>query len=284
MILDTALARRSNFIRKGFAYALQAPRTIRRSFCRPSEYQRHPPIVVNSVPKSGTHLLMQVARALPGNRYYGSFLAQYPSLTMRPRSQPEINFHLTRAVPGEVMGAHLHYSEHTEKALSRINALHLFIYRDPRDVLISEANYLASMNRWHAMHNLFSRFDTEDARVELAIVGCDKAGFPNVKARLYPYLQWLGRRSVIAIRYEDMVGPQALAVLDRVLDEWRQRGGLGDVTSEALLAAINPEKSHTYHSGGIEKWRSKLSAENKALFAANAEDLAIAYGFGATFR
>lgn len=94
--LDLPITRRSNLVRKGLAYAMQAPRTARRLVSGPKAFQARPPVIVNSIPKSGTHLLMQIARALPDTRYYGSFLAQTPSISLKLRSQDAVNFHIKR--------------------------------------------------------------------------------------------------------------------------------------------------------------------------------------------
>ncbi|WP_293418517.1 hypothetical protein, partial [Phenylobacterium sp.] len=66
------------------AYGLQVPRAIERQRSTPASYASSPPIIVNSIPKSGTHMLMQVARAMPGTRYYGSFVARIPSWSKTP--------------------------------------------------------------------------------------------------------------------------------------------------------------------------------------------------------
>ncbi|MDO8902475.1 MAG: hypothetical protein Q7V15_14095, partial [Phenylobacterium sp.] len=185
-------------------------------------------------------MLMQVARSLPNGRYYGSFLAQTPSLTMRLRTQPEIDFHIGRIVPGEVVGAHLHYTEASNERIKSINALHLFIYRDPRDVLLSEAHYLGEMNRWHALHKIFAEAPSQEAGVTLAINGSDDPRFPGVVERYSPYAGWLQAEGALAIRYEDAVGPARDSVIERVLQAWRDRGGRGDISLSELTAAIDP--------------------------------------------
>ena len=66
--------------RKTKALANRAPRAIARLTASPHDYQTRPPIIVNSLPKSGTHLLMQVAQALLETIQYGSFITQTPCL------------------------------------------------------------------------------------------------------------------------------------------------------------------------------------------------------------
>jgi sulfotransferase 6B1 len=181
--------------RKAAMLANKIPRTMARWAAQNQDYERTPPIIVNSLPKSGTHLLLQVARALPKTRYFGSFIAQTPSLTLRLRSQHEISQSIAAIVPGEVVGAHLYYSPATAQAIADKNALHLFIWRDPRDVLISEAHYLAEMNRFHAMHRAFRACSSQEARVNLAL---EPPNTPLPATALGPI--WDGAMIPIALR------------------------------------------------------------------------------------
>lgn len=213
-LLDSALARRSNLFRKAVAYGLQVPRGIARMREKGSGFRHRLPVPVNSMPKSGTgtHLLLQIARALPGTVYYGSFLAWGASWSLKPHSQEWINSRIRRIVPGEVLGGHLHYSQETETALKAIDTLHLFIQRDPRDIALSEADYLAYVNPWHRMHGQFKNVHDEDRRVQMVIEGDAGAGdlYPDLHARLLPYLAWTRRPSALVVRYEDLQSARLL--------------------------------------------------------------------------
>ena len=175
-------------VRKGKAVLQRIPRIIARISQTPDELQHRPPIIVNSLPKSGTHLLMQIAGALPGTRFYGSFIAQTPSLTMRERSQDKLNASISAIVPGEYLGAHLYHSTATAAAISERNALHLFIWRDPRDVIVSEAYYLYKMSRWHAMHKAFAAINDPHERMRLAILGNGSEQYKDASRRIGSYL------------------------------------------------------------------------------------------------
>lgn len=250
--LDTALARRSNLARKSLAYALQVPRTFHRLSSKPGSYRSHPPVIVNSIPKSGTHLLMQIARALPRATYYGSFLAQTPSISLKRRTQSEVDFHLSRIVPGEVVGAHLFYSPQTSARMEAINALHLMIVRDPADILLSETHYLAHMNRFHRMAGEFRGLSEAD-RVERALNGSPERPdlYPAFAERIRPYAGWLDDPRVMLLRYEEFetVAGRERAV-ERILSAWEahtEGGETGDIEAfkTVALAALAPEKSHT---------------------------------------
>ncbi|MFN3573963.1 MAG: sulfotransferase domain-containing protein [Phenylobacterium sp.] len=280
-LIDHPLILRSNLARKLLAYALQAPRAIARSASSQSNYAQRPPILVNSIPKSGTHMLMQVARAIPNTSYYGSFVARTPSWSRTARSPSTIARLIRKATPGEVIGAHLPYDMETVAALASLNALHIFIYRDPRDVVISEANYLAKMNRWHSMHRVFSRLSSDEERIRTCIEGTSDPQFPNVNTRLIGYAPWLSTPGVISVRYEDLYGAKRDQEIMRIVHQYeRQSGSSIDQNSlRSILNAIDPTRSHTFHSGGIEKWRTLMSEANQQLFRSTASPLLSSLGY-----
>lgn len=158
-LMDSRLAVKSNVARKGIAYALQVPRAVRRTRASTVDFASAPPVIVNSIPKSGTHLLLQVARALPDTRYFGSFVGWASSLRLVARDQRTLDRMIGRITPGEVAGAHLHFSKATADALNRVNAVHYLIIRDPVDVLLSEVHYLRHMHRFHRMAREFRGLD-----------------------------------------------------------------------------------------------------------------------------
>jgi len=254
-------------VRKGSALVKQLPRWVYRKFATFSDYETHPPILVNSLPKSGTHLLLQIARALPSTRYFGSFIAQAPSITMRLRSQAEINARIDRIVPSEVIGGHLHFTEETAEALKRKNVLHLFIYRDPRDVVISEAHYLAEMNRWHRLHKTFKRVRDKQERIKLAIEGTGLPSYPRVDKRFNAFLAWQSAKDCLILRYEHLLNPATLKrSIYQIVDAFIRHGGhVCDQQELAikLINSISPKRSHTFHRGGIARWRQGMSKDNQ---------------------
>jgi len=254
-------------VRKGRAFLNRIPRAAARLRADRSDYHTAPPILVNSLPKSGTHLLMQIAECLPNTRQYGTFLAQTPSLTLRYRSQREVNRHISRFAPGEIIGAHLHHSAATADKLREKNVFHMFIWRDPRDVVLSEAHYLAEMNRFHAMHRKFKSMPSTEARVELAITGAGD-NYPDVGMRIMPYMPWTTQPGTIALRYEALVDPDTqLQVCRDILAAYATHCGVTDgmPTPQDLVDAIVPQNSHTFNKGGIGRWKSEMNPKQQKM-------------------
>lgn len=249
---------------------LSIVKMIRRASSTAGDYAERPPIVVNSLPKSGTHLLLQVALGIPEYSSYGGIIATTPSLTMHRRSDDVLSRKIARLAPGEVCGAHLFHSEQIEEALRQRGAVSLFIHRDPRDVFWSEMQYLLTMNPWHRSGRWARRISDIDHRFDFFLNGKQtQSGFlfewPNFANRIRPYLGWLEDSNTYICRYEELTNPdqlsESLAALSAHLRTCIPVAGLYDHAEivDYFLNAIRPEESHTFRSGKLHEWRTELT-------------------------
>jgi sulfotransferase 6B1 len=263
---------------------LRVPRALHRYRCA-GDYAASPPVLVNSVPKSGTHLLHAVAAVLPGVRDYHSFVASVPPVVHRPRSEAATRARLRRIAPGELLRAHLWHSDEAAEDLERLNVVHLLIIRDPRDVLVSEAHYLAEMAPWHSLHRAFADRPDLPERVRLAIEGLDtgqQPWYPPVALRLEPYVRWIAQPRVHTFRYEDLVGERRADAIRGVVAAYAAAAPPGidveDVTARAVRAA-DEGRPHTFRKGGSGGWRSVFTDEHRDLFKRHAGDLLVRLGY-----
>lgn len=271
MLIDSPIALRSNFARKGIAQIYQAKRILARLGISSEVYRSYPSVVANSIPKSGTHLLLQLTRSLPRVRYYGTFIASTPSLSLVPLTQARTSRMIGRIAPAETLGAHLYHTDETASALREMSAVHFFIIRDPRDIVVSEAHYLGYMNRFHRISGEFARAADDQARIRLSICGSQERPdiFPDFEQRNRPYVPWLMQPDTVTLRYE------GLATGSR--DEYRKiarayAAATGapetaiEPMTETLIGAVDPAKSHTHRVGNVGEWRTAFGRENEALF------------------
>jgi len=204
---------------------------------------------------------------------------------MRERSSPQLIRKIRSWVPGEIIRGHLFHSPIVEHALAESQCAHLFIYRDPRDVVCSEAHYLSKMNWWHRMHRTFSSLPDDDARIRFAIEGdvqmIAPVPYKNVAARFAAYSNWLQAPSVHSIRFEELIGkgqPNCVAEILAYLEDFI--GGLDSNAAIKCQAKICPEKSHTFRKGGgVGNWKRQFTQEHKELFKDVAGDLLIQLGY-----
>lgn len=278
-------------VRKALALGGSIPRAARRIVGGEGAYRAHPPLLANSFPKSGTHLLLQILRGLPGVHYYHGFLASQPSRPFFERNHQAHMRHLRDIAPGEVLPGHLFYATEFNEELQRIRCIHFFIYRDPRDVVVSEAHYLTRMNRWHALHPYFvTRAGTMEARILMSIRGISEPEFPyeypDVSARFARYRPWLSTPGIITLRFEDLVSDGLEHSLHRIAATYAQRSGCGlDVKGvvHRMRASIDPSKSLTFRQGRAGAWQTAFTAQHKTAMKALAGQLLIDLGYERDF-
>jgi hypothetical protein len=210
-----------------------------------------------------------------------------PSVSFRERSVATHLRLIDKIVPGEALGAHLFYDPAYAEALARKNVAHFFIYRDPRDVAVSDAHYLTYMNRWHRMHRYFAKtLETDDERLSVAILGVREPGFrydyPNLAQRFARYRGWLGCDDVFAVRFEDLVSPSRAEVVHRMAAFYAARcAGSVDVgaLARAAVERIDARRSHTFRKGQIGSWRAAMSDDHLAQLDQVARDLLAELGY-----
>jgi hypothetical protein len=282
-----ALKKKSALLRKALDYLHLVPRRFKRFWASPEDYQRRPPVLANSFPKSGTHLLLQILEGLPDIQRYGAFLASMPSVPFRERSQGAHLRLIDGIIPGEVVPGHLFYDPEFARALQEKHCVHYFIYRDPRDVVVSEAVYLSGMNRWHRLHRYFVRQPDLESQISLSIMGAEKEDvpyqYPNVAERFCRYQKWLQETSVFSVRFEDLTSEKQPEILLEIA-QWYRNQAPGCVLDEAELARrmqanIRPEKSHTYRRGKVGGWRDVFTDVHEEQIKQVAGELLIELGY-----
>ena len=117
-------------------------------------------ILVNSIPKSGTHLLLNVIYAIPGARAGSSFLWQLS----RPDSrEPQyLDEEIRSFRTGDVHAGHIPYSAEIAAWLDEHEVRQVFIYRDPRDVTVSLWRYIMKPGpERHPFFEMYNRFGSK---------------------------------------------------------------------------------------------------------------------------
>ncbi|HEX6961978.1 MAG TPA: sulfotransferase domain-containing protein [Lacipirellula sp.] len=286
-MLQSGLHSRNGLVRKGCALALQAPKKLAQAQSRGADLERLPPVFANSFPKSGTHLLDQIVAALPERRNYGTFLSsQTSSFQFRRRSDAEIRRIIAGFVPGEIVRAHLWYSPAAAESLAERRAVHYLIIRDPRDVVVSEAHYLRSINRWHKLHPYFRAAASIEDAISLSIRGLGSTDarreYPHIAQRFAQYEPWLNHPEVCVVRFETLMGPQRDETLLRMIRFYGDRAKAAidlDRLLPRLTESIAPSRSHTFRAGKAGGWRQSFTDVHRELFKELAGQTLIRLGY-----
>jgi hypothetical protein len=215
--------------------------------------------------------LLQVLGNFPGVRHWGSFIASTPSFFFRRVTDDSILRQIGGIVPGECLGAHLYFNAAYAELIERQNVAHFFIYRDPRDVVVSEAHYLTYMNRWHRLHKYFANeLRDDDERIMAAIVGIPgNAGYPDIGTRVKRYLSWIKQSHVFALKYEELNSESRRDLVASMVQFYAARAAVPveePKVVELALEGIDPLNSHTFNQGTSGKWRALFTDQHARAF------------------
>jgi hypothetical protein len=246
-----------------------------------------PPIFGNSKPKSGSHLLLQVLNGFTQIMPY-RYVDADPIRTIEKdggrKTVDRIADNL-RAVPQGVIGwGYVEASPENVVVLCQPNRVNYFIYRDPRDMLVSQVFFATDMHEEHGMHDYYKSLPDFGARLNVAITGIDRDGLKmvSVKQRYEGVFQWLEQKHVMCIRFEELINNRD-ATLSAMLDEVEKTGYKIPTPREKALSvlvdAIQPKKSHTFRSGKTDGWKQQFTDEHKKLFKDVAGDLLVRLGY-----
>ena len=250
-------------------------------------FHEAPPVFGNSKPKSGSHLLLQILNGFTRIMPY-KYVDADPIRTVRKdggrRTEDKILADL-RAVPKGVIGwGYVDATPENASYLTRDGRVNYFIYRDPRDMLVSQVFFATDMYEEHGMHAYYKSLPDFGERLKVAITGIDRNGLymVSVKQRYESVFQWLEQKNVLCIRFEDLIDNRE-AALNAMLDEVEKTGYKIPVPREkalsVLVGAIQPKKSHTFRSGKTGGWREYFTEEHKKLFKDIAGDLLVRLGY-----
>ena len=246
-----------------------------------------PPIFGNSKPKSGSHLLLQILNGFTQIMPY-RYVAEDPIRTIRyeggRRSTDKIAADLRR-IPRSVIGwGYVEATQQNVAILCQPGHVNYFIYRDPRDMLISQVFFATDMHEEHGMHDYYNSLPDFGERLKVAITGIARDGLHmvSVRQRYEGVFQWLEQKHVLCIRFEDLIHNRE-ATLDAMLNEVEKTGyKISMPRAQAipiLIEAIQPKKSHTFRSGQTGGWKQYFTDEHKRLFQEVAGDLLIRLGY-----
>jgi sulfotransferase 6B1 len=274
-------------------------KTIRRTF-RPAgktlqamarwkrlSFDEAPPLFGNSKPKSGSHLLLQILSGFTQIMPY-KYVADDPVRMIekegRRKTKEEVLRELKRVPSGVIGWGYLEATSENVAFLCRPDRVNYFIYRDPRDMLVSQVFFATDMHEEHGMHAYYRSLANFDERLRVAITGIDRDGLHmvSVRHRYEGVFQWLEQKHVMCIRFEDLIDNRD-TTLNAMLDEVERTGYKIPARREkvipVLVEAIQPRKSHTFRSGKTGGWRQHFTDEHKKLFKDVAGNLLVMLGY-----
>jgi hypothetical protein len=202
------------------------------------------PLFLNSVPKSGSHLLRNIVRMfVPVEQQYQAEFIQYQFL----------NQHLQAFDTGakRLSWGHLFYMDPTKAALRDVR--HVLLVRDPYDWVLAQARFVLS-DEFQAGLDEFKKPGVPiEAVLNLVIEGTKPRLAPLAITYHFNAVAWLGT-GVHLVRYEELV--RALRDLD---------GSGGETYFSALLEACGIQRPDDWRARvriGSDRKQSGTAREN----------------------
>jgi hypothetical protein len=235
-------------------------------------YWKKLPLYLISIPKAGTHLLFRLAEAMG---YAAGGLQSQQPVGGHWYYLLNSNAHTTAM---EFFRDELQKAPFGNRAHPFMRSPALFNYRNPLDILISEANY------WHIDGNsplsvLLSPLSFEE-RVARLIDNRWLLG--TIRDRVGSFAAWLDCANVVPVSFEEMVGDSG-GGSDDVLESliWSLQLKLHVPGSPAeIRLAISDRSSATFREGKINGWHKQMPPASLDQFKALPQDFMNAYGYG----
>lgn len=250
--------------------------------------EKAPIIFGNAMPKSGSHLLLQILQGIcnigPFIEVAGGPIRGITPQDRRIRSTGEMLNDLRALKPGDVAWGYLDPVPEIVSFLCRREIVNYLIIRDPRDMLVSHVFYATTMHSGHRMHQYYKSLDNFDDCLKVAIHGINKNGLklPSVRERYESMTEWFEQPPVMVIRFEDLINNRKQtinAMLDHLGSSGYESKLPRELAVQRIIAAIKPQRSGTFRKGIVGDWRNYFKEEHKRLFQENAANLLIRFGY-----
>jgi len=262
-------------------------RRLERRFQYPNDRITDLPIVFgNAMAKAGSHMLLQY---LEGLCLFTPLIIgdPYPIRTIttsgRKRSEEEVCSDLKRLRPGDIGWGYLPGKEIFIREIIGDGRINYFIYRDPRDKIISHIFYAMEIHEGHAMREYYLSLSSMEERVTATIKGVPGL-IQNIRASYEGYLAWFDQPDVFTVSFEDLVNHRQESV--RMISHLDRNNFAIPLEKNAafdvLNQAMSPERSSTFRSGRSGDWSEYFSKGNIELFKEVTGDLLVKLGYEAS--
>jgi sulfotransferase 6B1 len=246
----------------------------------PQSFPILPPVVINCMPKSGTHLIQRFIKALPLYRGVGFSISQKTALNREdaiscyrvgvanPKgvkaSEFEKLFDLLES--NRYVIGHIPYSEETMRLFEKKKCVMLVILRDPRDIIVSMMYYFLNQTS-HYLHSYISQLPDIDSRLMALIDGIDDyQGDSHILLNpvgdqfmsIYPWSKWEYSKTFL---FEQLIGnkgggsdtEQARSV-DSILKHINYV--LLKKEKSELISHLYSHESPTFRKGVVGDWKN----------------------------
>ena len=260
---------------------------------RAASVERLPRIFLNGFPKSGLHLAVLMARSITADAalhpaWTGCFTHNSWSTNWAPIVG--VMAALRNLRDDTWLKGHMGYLPVYEQYLYWHGVAKAFIYRDPRDVLVSQSYHVIAEDDKKYFHPAKEIYRGMDRESRLMACLCGVEEFAGLFDRWELYAPWLGVPWVFPLRYEDMMERREETARAFVRYTWdrttwglqraEQPREIEDRLVEAVCRNMELKPSGgTFRKGIVGGWREEFTPRVKEEFKARAGDWLIRLGY-----
>ncbi len=224
-------------------------------------------IILTTVPKSGTNLVIKLLKKMTGKQNRGA----------PPDGRTNLSHNISDYKDNRYFYVGHPFADEKE-FFSQKFFKGIFVYRDPRDQILSFIDY---RKPWSQYINL--------SYEECFFTFLRQAPGPswdhlNYREFFESYLPWLDVDNFLAVRFEDLVGPcgggtleKQLEVIKRIADHLNIVLPLEQIKN---IAGSLFGGTHTFNKGKIGRWRKLFTKDMKQAFKESVgDDIILQFGY-----
>lgn len=203
------------------------------------------PVFLNSVPKSGTHLIRNIMRMfVPVEQQYHQAFIQHPILRQHQVAFSQARPHLS--------WGHLLFSDDAAIVLRHVR--HILLVRDPYQWVLARARFFLSDTFQGALEHLKGGNVSVDEVLNMMIFGIHQKAPSMLEIYTHNAVSWLGTSAVI-VKFEDLIknvkqldSDEARAFFETLArdcgfaglpDDWQERVRVGSDREQSGTAREN---------------------------------------------
>ena len=216
-------------------------------------------VFVNTIPKSGTHLLFNL---LKGSKNFRVFDEQIRGgSSFRTYKKHYVDSLIQSIINKELFKGHLEFDEHYKEQLIKKKCLMLLLVRDPRDIMTSALNFTSNIIPIHILGRALKDYSYEE-KIRLFIDGFEdkKLGYRRKPFNHYlnRYYDWVEKTDfTIPVKFEDLKNEQfKINFVKKVFTQLNLN--FDDLDYRKMIISSDPRKSFTFTKLSSKTWQSKI--------------------------
>jgi sulfotransferase 6B1 len=230
---------------------------------------RVPRILITSIPKCGTHLLARGLELLTKRP-----LRNLSMMNLGP--EPVENDKIPATPPDAIFLDHVPYSPKAAQVLRKRKFKLLFIYRDPRDQIVSMAFWIMKKPLYYTG---YARLLKEPNALNVII----KELIKEIDKVYRRFLPWKNNNLCYGVKFENLIGHQGGGSDQAQLRELHAIAQhIGLYLTPGLTQYFRRNlygNTITFREGKIGSWKRYFTAEHKRLFKEQAGNLLVELGY-----